>query len=236
MRKFAVFDFDGTLIRWQLYHAIVDGLAREGFIDKSAFDRVIEARRKWKVRESEDAFMGYQHELIKCYGNALPGLSKPEHDKAIENAVSQHKDQVYVYTRNLVANLKSKNYFLIAISGSHREAVEEVAKHYGFDDYVGTKFEVFDGKFTGNYQLASADKRQILENLVKEHNLTTKDSFAVGDSESDISILEIVENPIAFNPNKNLFEYAKARDWKIVVERKNVIYELSVINGQYILQ
>lgn len=235
MRKLAVFDFDGTLIRWQLYHAIVDELAHEGFIKKSAFNKVIETRKKWKIRESENSFMDYQNELINCYGKALPGMSKPEHDKAIQNVVSQHKDQVYVYTRNLVAELKAKDYFLIAISGSHREAVEDIARYYGFDDYVGTKFEVVDNKFTGKYQLASADKKQILDNLVKEHSLTMEDSFAVGDSESDISVLEMVDNPIAFNPNKKLFEYAKSKKWKIVVERKNVVYELTQKDSNYIL-
>jgi phosphoserine phosphatase len=49
---------------------------------------------------------------------------------------------------------------------------------------------------------------------------------ARGDTESDIPMLELVEIPIAFNPNKKLFEHAKARGWRTVVERKDVIYEL----------
>ena len=32
-RPFAVFDIDGTLIRWQLYHSIADTLARLGHIE-----------------------------------------------------------------------------------------------------------------------------------------------------------------------------------------------------------
>jgi phosphoserine phosphatase len=48
----------------------------------------------------------------------------------------------------------------------------------------------------------------------------------VGDTESDISFLELVEKPICFNPNKRLYTYAKRNDWKVVVERKDVIYEL----------
>jgi phosphoserine phosphatase len=36
----------------------------------------------------------------------------------------------------------------------------------------------------------------------------------------------MVETPICFNPNKKLYEYAKRSGWKIVVERKDVIYDL----------
>jgi len=39
-------------------------------------------------------------------------------------------------------------------------------------------------------------------------------------------MLEMVERPICFNPNQKLFEAAKRHDWPIVVERKDVVYEL----------
>jgi phosphoserine phosphatase len=51
-------------------------------------------------------------------------------------------------------------------------------------------------------------------------------SVGVGDTEGDISLLEAVELPICFNPNMKLFERAKLKDWKVVIERKDVIYEL----------
>jgi phosphoserine phosphatase len=31
-KRFAVFDLDGTLVRWQLYHALVDRLAKKGYL------------------------------------------------------------------------------------------------------------------------------------------------------------------------------------------------------------
>jgi phosphoserine phosphatase len=39
-------------------------------------------------------------------------------------------------------------------------------------------------------------------------------------------MLEIVETPIAFNPNRLLYRHAKKHEWKVVVERKDVIYEV----------
>ena len=225
-RKFAVFDFDGTLIRWQLYHAIVDELASEGLVDKGSYKKVKIARHKWKVRESQDAIKDYEGELVSCYKLSLPNLSQPQRDGAIEKVYAAHKEQVYVYTRELVKKLKDDGYFLIAISGSHREAVELVAKHYGFDDWVSTKYEKVDGKFTGNYRLPAAEKDKVLNSLIKEHGLSLKNSYAVGDSESDIPMLALAENPVAFNPTQKLLDHARTKGWKIIVERKNVVYEL----------
>ena len=48
-------------------------------------------------------------------------------------------------------------------------------------------------------------------------------------------MLEIVDNPIAFNPDKEFFQVVKDHGWKIVVERKNMVYELAPSDGRYIL-
>jgi len=70
------------------------------------------------------------------------------------------------------------------------------------------------------------NKGQFIKQYVYENKLTLKDSYGVGDTESDASFLELVENPIAFNPNHNLKKIAQENKWKIVVEKKDVIYEI----------
>jgi phosphoserine phosphatase len=49
----------------------------------------------------------------------------------------------------------------------------------------------------------------------------------VGDSEADIPMLSAVEYPICFNPNSKLFAHAKEQNWTVVVERKDVVYEMA---------
>jgi phosphoserine phosphatase len=46
-------------------------------------------------------------------------------------------------------------------------------------------------------------------------------------------MLEMVDEPIAFNPEQHLFEHAKRKGWKIVVERKNMFYEMELSDGKY---
>lgn len=232
-KKFAVFDIDGTLIRWQLYHAVADALVKLKFVEPGAYDSIKAARMSWKTRTPGVSFRLYELELIKVYEEVLAGLSTDQLDKAVEAVFSEYKDQVYTYPRGLIERLKKDNYFLLAISGSQIEIVELIAKHYGFDDYVGTIYRRLGNKFTGHKHVASQDKANALKSLVKRNHLVFDNSLAIGDSLSDAAMLEMTETAIAFNPDKDLFERAQKEGWKIILERKNVIYELEKHDGQY---
>ncbi len=232
-RPFAVFDIDGTLIRWQLYHAVVDRLAKKELLGPHAQASLHSARMSWKKREHPEAFKEYELELIRVYELALKQLNTDVFDETVQDIAQEYSEQVYTYTRDLISELKSKGYMILAISGSHHEIVEQLAKLYGIDDFVGTHYERKNGSFTGKKIVASRQKSKVLEELIAKHNLSTHDSYAIGDSASDIPMLAMVENPIAFNPDSQLLAEAKNRHWNIVVERKNVIYELKDNDGTY---
>lgn len=234
--RFAVFDIDGTLIRWQLYHAVVDALARQGDIDQQAYQNIRQARMLWKKRTHQDSFREYEMELVKTYESTLKQLSVDKFDQALRNVFEEYKDQVYTYTRGLIRDLKDKGYLLFALSGSQQEIISLLAEHYGFDDWVGSRAEQVDGRFTGNIKTSLGRKPDILRELVARHQATYSGSIAVGDSEGDIGMLELTERPIAFNPSKKLFQHAREQGWKVVVERKNVVYELVSEDGSYRLK
>jgi phosphoserine phosphatase len=61
---------------------------------------------------------------------------------------------------------------------------------------------------------------------VEKENLSLRHSIGVGDTESDISFLELVSKPICFNPNEKLYQHAKRLKWAVIVERKDVIYAI----------
>ena len=231
MKKFAVFDIDGTLIRWQLYHTLVDRLARQNLLGADAHEVIHQARMRWKRRESE--FGDYEKILISTYEAVLANIPTGAFDKLVTQVITEYKDQVYMYTRELITTLKQKDYFLIAISGSQDELVQQVAQYYGFNAHSGSKYLRESGRFTGEKVIASHHKKRILEELVAQYHLDFKDSIAVGDSKSDIPILEMVEEPIAFNPDHELFAASQKQEWKIVIERKNMIYRLEWRDGHY---
>jgi HAD superfamily hydrolase (TIGR01490 family) len=233
MKKFAAFDIDGTLIRWQLYHALIDGLVKRGYIDPSDFPSVKESRMAWKNRGHIEAFKAYERELVAFYETNIKHLQANHFSQVVDDVFKEYKDQVYIYTRDLLKDLKSKDYLLFAISGSQIEIVQKIADYYGFDDYSGTSYLQEGGKFSGEVIFNAGDKDKVLKGLMKKHNASITGSMALGDSAGDIKMMDLVENPIAFNPEKKLFDYAQGKNWKVVLERKNMVYELENKNGQY---
>jgi len=229
-RPFAVFDIDGTLIRWQLYHSVADTLAKLGHMDPKLHQRVKDARMVWKRRAG--GFSDYERELISVYDQTITHLSRQQLETAALAVFEEYKDQTYTFTRDLIAELKTKNYLLFAISGSQKEIVAKIAHYYGFDDFAASIYEYTSGKFTGNKQVVSWDKKKVMDELVSKHQAIQEGSLAIGDTYSDIALLETVEIPIT-NPEKQLFARARQAGWKIVIERKNMVYELEKRQGKY---
>jgi phosphoserine phosphatase len=114
--------------------------------------------------------------------------------------------------------------------------VQEFTKPLGFDLAVGETYHEKDGFLTGDVDNVVHSKNRLLKTIISEHGLTTEESVAVGDTHNDIGMLELAEQPIAFNPEKRLFDYAKEQGWKIVIERKNTVITLERKNGEYILR
>lgn len=231
-RKLAVFDIDGTLFRSSLLIELMRGLVGEGIFPKSANLKISKEYNAWLNREG--GYGDYLTRVVDVYEKYIQGCDEGEVSKVVEAVLKKEKKKVYRYTRKLIKDLKGKNYFLFAISGSPGHILTSFAKEMKFDKYLGGYYEVVDGKFTGHQPFGnpSHDKKKTLQNFLerKYADFDLENSIGVGDTESDIPFLEMIGNPIAFNPNHGLAEYAKKNKWKIVVERKDVIYDIFEFN------
>lgn len=232
-KPFAAFDIDGTLFRSGLYREVAFELVRMGAVPESILKKFADKESAWKKRAHGSAFAEFDEAVVEAFDKRLPRLKIAYFDLAAERVIKAHKDNVYVYTRDLVQDLKKKGYFLIAISGSQLEVVEPFAQHYGFDKWVGQRFERGDEYFTGHIRKTHEGKGKHLKRLIEKYNLSTANSVAVGDSIGDIEMLSLAERPIAFNPEHNLHHIAEEKGWDIVIERKNMIYEMRKVGDCY---
>jgi phosphoserine phosphatase len=131
----------------------------------------------------------------------------------------------------LLNELKGQGYYLIAISQSPKTILDEFCEQYGFDKVYGRMYEIGpQDRFTGVIQDEHLiqNKANIVKRVFDRHpELSSQQSIAVGDTHSDITLLEAVDNPICFNPDRVLLTHARRQNWPVIVERKNVIYKLS---------
>ena len=225
-QKFAAFDIDGTLFRSGLYREVAYELMKMGAVPNTILEQTTAANREWRHRTHGNAFEEFDMLMVHKMDHILPQLRIADYEVAAQRVLEKRADNVYVYTRELIKQLKADGYFLVAISGSQIELVEPFAKKYGFDAWIGQEWERGEEFFTGKITKTHTGKDSILRKMIDDHNLTLKDSYAVGDSNGDTGMLGLVKNPIAFNPTYELYEKAVQNGWQITVERKNVMYSM----------
>ena len=227
VKKFAIFDIDGTIFRSSLLIEITEVLIIEGIFPKKVRNIYTKAYENWSNRKG--SYEKYIDAVVYAFMQNIKGVKYSDFIKIAKKVIDSHQNRVYRYTSELVKDLKKKKYYLLAISNSPKVVVEEFCKKWGFNKAYGRVYELDKkGKFTGKimHKELISDKAKILNRAIEKEHLTLTDSVGVGDSESDIAFLKLVKTPICFNPNNKLYQHAKLAKWKIIVERKDVVYHL----------
>ena len=227
MKKVAIFDIDGTIFRSSLLIELTDALIQEDIFPSKVEKIYTRAYKNWLDRKGP--YEEYIGEVVKAFEQNIKGVHYDEFSEVAKKVADFHKNRVYRYSQGIIKDLKKKNYYLLAISNSPQKVVDEFCKKFGFSKIYGRIHEIDEQKrFTGKtlYNELINDKAKILKRAIEKEGLTLKGSIGVGDTETDIAFLKMVEKPICFNPNQKLHQYAKRAGWEIVIERKDVIYHL----------
>lgn len=228
--KIAIFDIDGTIFRKNLHFELIDELSWMKVFPRQVRKKLVELYTDWL--EHKGTYEEFRKALVALYAEYIKGCKKSDVLEASEVVANFYKDQTYIYANQLIRELKEKKYHIVAISGSPLEVVEEYNRDkLHFDKVFGSVYEIDrDNIYTGKVIFEPVkDKGQLVRQYVSENNLSLKDSYGVGDTESDASFLRLVDNPIAFNPNQNLKEIAHKEKWEIIVEKKDVIYKFGKV-------
>jgi HAD superfamily hydrolase (TIGR01490 family) len=225
VKKIAVFDIDGTLYRWQLFHELVEELTRAEVFPDNTFREVDTAWNDW--RGGNLHFHGYESLVVETLMKYLPLIPIKTFEAVCDKVIVQSSHKLHAYPKQLLKTLRNQGYTIAAISGSQQELLDRFAAKHDIDIAIGAVYERKDGHFTGETsRMTIGRKAVIFQELINEHSFSLEGSVAIGDSDGDIELLSAVEKPIAFNPSEGLFEHAKTAGWPIVIERKNIAYHL----------
>lgn len=200
----AAFDMDGTLIRGRLVFALADkfGLSE-------------------KVRSIQSRPQIAGHEQTKAIAALFAGLTT----KDLESAIAS-----IPFTKNserTVAKLKERDYKIGIISDSYTIAAGFVADRLNLDFVMANKLHILDDKITGKVDMPlgwdrigcfckiSVCKRYHLEKSAYQFGVPIENTLAVGDTRSDICMIQRAGVGIAFMPKD---EELKRACSKVVTE------------------
>ncbi len=235
MKKLAVFDVDGTIFRSSLLIELVNGLIAEGVFARDTKDLYEKAHRDWLDRKG--GYEAYIDAVVAAFRKSLKGVRYRDLRRVAYKVVAAQKDRTYRYTRDLARSLRARGYYLVAVSHSPKLAVEGFCKTLGFHKVYGLMYATDrpgpDGRFTGEamfpetiYKKDKIVRRVVAEAAAAGVGLALRGSVGVGDTESDIPFLSLVDRAVCFNPNAKLYRAARRNGWRVIVERKDVVYEL----------
>lgn len=226
-RKVAFFDVDGTIFRSSLLIELVEELVQGEVFPSTAQKQYSREHNSWRNREG--SYESYINAVVKTYLNHIKGVHYGDVADIGQKVVENHSKHVYRYTRDLIGKLRKQDYFIVAISQSPKTILDKFCSEYGFDKVYGRMYELgpqdkFTGEMTDVHLIEN--KANIITRVLEKEDVALDNSIGVGDTEGDITLLEKVAQPICFNPNQKLYDHALRMGWKVVIERKDVIYEL----------
>lgn len=229
----AFFDIDGTIFRNSLMIEHFKKLIKYEVINPAIwYSEVKDVYKEWYARFGD--YEEYLELLAQVYVDELKGINKTYIDFISNQVINVEGDMVYKYSRDRILWHREMGHKVFFISGSPEFLVEKMAEKYKATDFRGTTYLVNDNnEFTGELirMWDSKSKQVALDELIKNYDVDLDKSYAYGDTTGDYSMLKMVGNPVAINPNKPFLMEIKKDDYlskkaSIIVERKDVIYKL----------
>lgn len=218
--RVAIFDFDGTLYAKETYQTLMDHL-KEHPIHNRRYKRFFRAilppylGSKIKIYPVQKM----RERSMQIYLEALENFTVDELDTYFKEIAEKMKND---FNPQIVAKIKqhaADGVHVMLVSGAYTPLLHIVTEELPFDSIIGTDIPVnnhiLDTKLPVRH-IQGLRKNEKIEAALTYKEIDWANSFAYGDSYSDLSVLDLVGNPVAVQPEQRLQAIAEQRDWAII--------------------
>ena len=179
--------------------------------------------------------LGTDQIRYRLMGNEAEGSMERARQATLEVVRGRPRDEVIAFGRSvareeilprlypqaveLMSRHKMAGRAVYIASSSPEDYLALLAQELAIDGVVGTRAEVVDGLYTGNLDgpmVHGPEKATRVQELAKDKDLDLARSFAYSDSINDLPLLELVGNPVALNPDRQLKAIARRRGWQVL--------------------
>jgi len=157
--------------------------------------------------------------LMSATTAAYRGLAESMLEEVGEEVFLKHlAKKIYPESRALVQAHQDAGHTVAIISSATRYQAEPLARDMGIEHVLCTDLEVREGVFTGEIIKPTCwgdGKATAARGLADRLGLDLNESYFYTDSHEDLPLLEAVGRPRPLNPNRQLAQIAKERQWPI---------------------
>ncbi len=211
----AIFDLDNTLLRgdsdylWGMY------LIDKGVVDQESHQRENERFYQEYLNGQMDIMAFLRFQLAPLARIPMPELLQMR-EEYLENYI---KPIITEQAQELVEKHRLQNDTLLIISATNDFVTRPIADLFAIDQLIATNAELIDNQYTGAVSgVPSYQEGKVLRvnDWLKKTGNTLKGSWFYSDSHNDLPLLQIVDHPVAVNPDPQLAKYAKQAGWQVL--------------------
>lgn len=218
--RVAIFDFDGTLYEKETFQIMMNRLKNHPIYYpryRNFFLSILPRFIGYKMKVYPEKRM--KERSMQLYLSALKQLSKTE----VETYLGEIAKEMQTGFNPLVLEKLNEHIdddvYVMLVSGAYTPLVQMATQKLQFDQVIGTdilyKNNIIDS-LTPVYHINGQRKNEKIDEALRSKSVDWKNSYAYADSLSDLSVLELVGNPVAVQPDSRLHSIAKERNWEVI--------------------
>ena len=211
----AIFDLDNTLIAADSDHLWGEFLCRRGIVDGADFAARNDRFYADYLRGALDIEAYLEFVLAPLAGRPLAEIAPWQQEfmrECIAPALLPAADA-------LIADHRGRGHRPLIITATNELVTRPIAERLGVPDLLGCQVEVADGTVTGRStgtRTYREGKVTRLREWLREENESLEGAWFYSDSHNDLPLLEVVDNPVAVDPDDTLRQTAQQRGWPVL--------------------
>jgi HAD superfamily hydrolase (TIGR01490 family) len=211
----AIFDLDNTLLSGDSDHAWGLFLAELSVVDANHHRRKQERYYADYVAGKLDIneFLRFQLQALK---DNDPGDLRRWRERFVSEKILPMISQ---HAYDLVQRHRVLGHTLMIITATNRFITQPIAREFDVDVLIATEPEMINGRFTGEVRGVPCfqdGKVTLLNAWLTDNGEDLNGSWCYTDSHNDLSLMRVVDHPVAVNPDAVLAAEAERHGWPIV--------------------
>lgn len=211
----AIFDLDNTLLNGDSDHAWGEYLVEKGIVDADTYKQANDQFLKDYQTGQLNILEYLEFALSPLANNDLETLNTWRKD-FLEQKI---KPIMLPKAFALLEKHKKQGDFILIITATNRFVTELIANEFGVDDLIATEPEISNKRYTGKVSgTPSFQEGKItrLQEWLKGTQHQLEGAYFYSDSHNDIPLLELVDFPVAVDPDELLRQKSEQHDWPIM--------------------
>jgi len=211
----AIFDLDNTLLGGDSDHAWGEFLVQNKLVDARWYQQKNDNFYQDYQRGNLDMFAYQEFVLSVLAANSLENL----HQWSVRFINEVIRPMILPKGVSLIQEHRERGDHLLIITATNDFITAPIAQLLGINDLIATTAELSKTGYTGKISGTPSFQTGKVERLslwLKDNNVSIDGACFYSDSHNDLPLLQLVDNPVAVDPDDLLKAKAQENNWKII--------------------